>query len=218
MEDSEDIDAYAVNEQLKALKIKFSQLELKKKESELGVNKNLTELKSLRSLGKQWTEASRAVYTSVFNIKTKFDTEIDEVTDKVNNGITEAEDAIERSIEALKKVNQVVADQKKLIREQKEEIAAKTIRIENLETDLKQTSDQLEYLTMNMQVEIESLCGPMRDQVSNSMFGMMKEKVTATHYVSWFICMYYWLLLDNEATGDGLTENQGKVDRACCYY
>ena len=42
MGDADDIDAYAVNEQLKALKVKYNQLELKRKEADLGVNKNLT--------------------------------------------------------------------------------------------------------------------------------------------------------------------------------
>ena len=196
MGDADDIDAYAVNEQLKALKVKYNQLELKRKEADLGVNKNLTELKSLRSQGKQWTEASRVVYTGVYNATTKFETDVTEITDKVKNGIDEAEDAIERSISALKRVGQVVIEQQRQIKELREDVAAKAIKIDTLEVHLRETTEKLEYLQDNIATETESQCGPMRDQVTDTMFLMMKEKVirlnTSVNFIAIIVSAFYF--------------------------
>lgn len=177
MDIPEEIDAYAVNEQLQKLKIKYSQLELKKKEVDLGINKDLTELRSLRDLGKQWKDAAKAVYVNVYEVADNLDTGIEVITEKCTTGINEAEDAIQRSIQSIKKVKKVVAQQQRLIKAQQKEIALKTKKISDLEKTLQSTSEKLKYLSENTQKVADDLCSPMREQVTNTMFLIMKEKV-----------------------------------------
>jgi uncharacterized coiled-coil protein SlyX len=126
---------------------------------------------------KQWIEASKAIATKVYSVKTKVDSDIDEITEKCSDSITEAEEAIQRTLESIKKINQVVIDQQLLIKQQRDEISMKTIRIFDLESSLHDTTEKLEFLTENAKAVTESLCAPMREQVTEAMFSMMKEKV-----------------------------------------
>ena len=177
MEASEELDVHTINEQLRLLKIKYSQLELKKKESDLGINKDLTELKSLRGIGKQWKDAAEVISSRTNKLTAHFDTEIDVISSKFTNGVDEAEDAIDRSIKCLKRVNKVVVQQQKLIKSQQKEIEEKSDRIVEVERALKTCQKELKLITDNTQAVADKICAPMREKVTETMFLIMKEKV-----------------------------------------
>lgn len=177
MEASEELDVHTINKQLQLLRIKYSQLELKKKESDLGINKDLTELKSLRSIGKQWKDAAEVISSSTSKVTTRLDAEIDAINNKFISGVDEAEDAIDRSIKCLKRVNKVVLQQQKLIKSQQKELEEKTNRISEVGHALKTCQKELNLITDNTQAVADKICAPMREKVTETMFLIMKEKV-----------------------------------------
>lgn len=177
MEESSDIDAYAVNEELKSLKIKYKQLDLKVKEKDIAVNKNLSELKSLRNLVKLWLESSKNVSKDAYKTKIQFDMAIDQITNKCNETITIAEEKIQNNLLLIDKIKKIIINQKITIKSQNTNIDSKDEKIEVLEKDLNEALGNLNYYINNNEAEVQKLCTPMRDKITDTMFMLMKEKV-----------------------------------------
>lgn len=177
MEDVEEIDAYAVNEELKALKIKYKKLELQKKESEQSGNKGLGELKSLRDQCKQWVKAAANVYSNLFTTTTQVEANIDLINDKCNIGISKAEKTIQQTIKDISRVKEIVINQQDLIQQHVEDIALKTKLINDMSTSLREALQKLKDIEEDNENSVEKLNAPMREKVTEVMFMMMKEKV-----------------------------------------
>lgn len=192
-EEVEDIDAYAVNEELKALKIKYKKLELQNKESQQTGNKGLGELKSLRDQCKNWVKAAANVYSNLFTTTRQILTGITLVNEKCDSGITKAETAIAQTIKDISTVKGIVINQQILIKQQAEDIATKTRQINELTISLKEALEKLKAFTDNNENEVEKLNAPMREKVTKAMFMLMKEKVLLCIYV--YIYMYEYTIV-----------------------
>lgn len=182
-EEVEEIDAYAVNEELKALKIKYKKLELQNKETQQTGNKGLGELKSLRDQCKNWVKAAANVYSNLFTTTRQILTGITSVNEKFDSGVTKAETAIAQTIKDISTVKGIVINQQLLIKQQAEDIAIKTRQINELTLSLKEALEKLKAFTDNNENEVEKLNAPMREKVTQAMFMLMKEKVLLCIYV-----------------------------------
>jgi hypothetical protein len=176
MADAEEFDAYAVNEELKALKIKYRKLEVQSKESQQAGNKGLGELKSLRDQCKNWVKAAANVYSNLFTTTRQILVGMNLVDNKCDIGITKAEATIAQTIKDISKVKEIVINQQLLIQQQAEDIAKKTKQIDELTLSLKDALSRLKALSDNDENEAEKLNAPMREKVTKAMFMLMKEK------------------------------------------
>lgn len=173
--DERDSEIETLREEVANWRSKFKSMELKKRESDLALNKIKTEINSLRSVDKNWKESARAVYNNLNDVKAQFFTQVDQVM----NGLTLVNKAGERIQEKSPYINGIRATIAKLqqrIREQDNLISTLNYQIRNLTADLQDKNRKVERLSQGIEEEVERLCKPMRDKLADCMGQIMKEK------------------------------------------
>ena len=70
-----------LEEEVESWKAKYKALEIKKRESDLSLNKIKTEINSLRSMDKLWKDAAKTVYLNLKDTKALYDAQIDQIID-----------------------------------------------------------------------------------------------------------------------------------------
>jgi hypothetical protein len=179
-EDEEDQYDYRqkileLQREVDSLKAKNKSLELKKKESDLGLNKIKTEINSLRSLDKQWKDAARTVCVNIQDMKVLYDAQIDQMFEGWKS-VVKTSERIQKRSKNLKDVQSVIQQLQQKIAAQGETIAGLNVRISALTAELDDKTKKIERLSEGIEEEVDRLCQPMRDKLAESMVMIMREK------------------------------------------
>jgi len=131
-----------ISKELESWKNKHRQLELKKRESDLALNKIKTEINSLRSVDKLWKEASKTVFLNLQDVKNSFDLQVDQVLEGLS-GISERGERVTEKSFHLKSVKKVIGTLQSKIATQDEVIVTLNSRIRALTAELKDVESRL---------------------------------------------------------------------------
>lgn len=176
MEDSEIQDAMeALREEATAWKKKFKSMELKKRESDLALNKIKTEINSLRSVDKLWKESAKTVYVNLSDVKHQFDCQVQQVLDGLA-GLSKAGQRVSEKLPYMRRIKATIAAMQKRIALQDETIVSLNNKLRVLGAELVEKNKKIERLSEGIDEEVERLVKPMRDRLADSMLQVMKEK------------------------------------------
>jgi hypothetical protein len=171
----ENEEVAELREEVESWKAKYKALELKKRESDISLNKIKTEINSLRSVDKLWKDSAKAVFLNLNDVKSQFDAQIDQIVDGLS-GLTKAGERVTSKIPYNKKVKSVIAALQLRIAQQEESILQLNSKIRILTTDLAEKNAKVERLSQGIEEEVERLMRPMREKLAESMVLIMKEK------------------------------------------
>eukprot|EP01031_Cornospumella_fuschlensis_P032268 gene32268-39026_t len=158
MSDDEDAEnefneeALRMEQEVEAWKAKYKQLELKKRESELTLNKVKTEINSLRSVDKHWKDASKSVFLNILDMQRVFSTQVEQIVSSLAV-IGRTSDRIQLNATFLKKVKQVIAQLQAKIAMQDDQIVNLTSRIKMLTNELDDKTKKVERLSAGLEEE-----------------------------------------------------------------
>jgi chromosome segregation ATPase len=173
--DTRDSEIDELKEELTSWKAKYKALELKKRESDLALNKIKTEINSLRSVDKNWRDAAKVVYLNLSDLKTQFFSQVDQVIDGLNV-VCKVGERIEEKQPYIKAVRITISQLQQKVRDQEGVIAKCRSEISHLTAELEDKSKKVERLSQGIEEEVERLCKPMRDRLADAMVQIMKEK------------------------------------------
>ncbi|RYH29217.1 hypothetical protein EON65_09305 [archaeon] len=181
MSDDEDAEndyndeALRMEQEVESWKAKYKQLELKKRESELTLNKVKTEINSLRSVDKHWKDASKSVVLNMLDMQRVFSIQVEQIVSSLAV-IGRTSDRIQLNATFLKKVRQVIAQLQAKIAMQDDQIVNLTSRIKMLTNELDDKTKKVERLSAGLEEEVERIVKPMREKIADCMVSIMKEK------------------------------------------
>ena len=154
---------------------KLKEAETKKREADVKLNESRAETQNLRGLVKGWKESAEIVFFSL----TGFDEDVSKMVDSLNG---RAEYAVEKN-ELLAKTQQKAGDSLTRVSELREtltqresEVARLTGQVERLTKDMKKAKKELNSLRADVQVQIERVAAPLRDELAQSYDLLMQEK------------------------------------------
>lgn len=168
-------EAEAQFEEMKTLKIKFKDLEFKKREGDLAVNKAKVELNSLRHMDKQWKECSKVVFTSMNDVKTQFDAQVDQILLSIGE-VDRTGRRIHSHVPKISKIDRYIFDLKAKIKEQEQMIIKLNNTVRQLTSELAEKTEMVKKLSVGFELEVQRLCQPMREKLADAMVQVMKEK------------------------------------------
>jgi hypothetical protein len=171
----ENEEIVELRQEVENWKAKYKALELKKRESDISLNKIKTEINSLRSVDKLWKDSAKAVYLNLNDVKSQFDAQIDQIVDGLS-GLTKAGDRMSSKIPYNKKVKSVIAALQSRIAQQEDSIMTLNSKIRLLSSELAEKTAKVERLSQGIEEEVERLMRPIRDKLAESMVLIMKEK------------------------------------------
>lgn len=174
-EQYENEEVVELRQEVENWKAKYKTLELKKRESDLSLNKIKTEINSLRSVDKLWKDSAKAVYLNLNDVKSQFDAQIDQIVDGLS-GLTKAGERVSSKIPYNRKVKTVIAQLQSRIAQQEESIMTLNSKIRLLTAELAEKTAKVERLSQGIEGEVERLMKPIRDKLAESMVLIMKEK------------------------------------------
>lgn len=174
-EQYENEEIVELRQEVENWKAKYKTLELKKRESDLSLNKIKTEINSLRSVDKLWKDSAKAVYLNLNDVKSQFDAQIDQIVDGLS-GLTKAGERVTSKIPYNRKVKNVIAQLQVRIAQQEESIMTLNSKIRLLNNELAEKTAKVERLSQGIEGEVERLMKPIRDKLAESMVLIMKEK------------------------------------------
>lgn len=148
---------------------------MKKRESDLSLNKIKTEINSLRSVDKLWKESAKSVYLNLSDMKNQFDAQAD-IISKGLDGITKAGERVSSKVPYCKKLQTTIAALQKRIALQEESIMSLNSKIYTLTVELEDKTDKVQRLSQGIDEEVERLLKPIREKLADSMLLIMKEK------------------------------------------
>ena len=174
-EEYENEELVELRQEVENWKTKYKQLELKKRESDISLNKIKTEINSLRSVDKLWKDSAKAVYLNLNDVKNQFDSQIDQIVDGLS-GLTKAGERVTSKIPYNKKVKSVISQLQARIAKQEDSIMTLNSKIRILTTELAEKTSKVERLSQGIEEEVERLMKPIREKLAESMVLIMKEK------------------------------------------
>lgn len=174
-DNNENEELVRLEQEVESWKAKYKQLELKKRESDLSLNKIKTEINSLRSMDKLWKEACKTIFMNLRDVRQAFDVQIEQILDGMAE-IGKVEERIGNRMLLLKKVQKVIFLLQRRIAKQDETIMALNGKIRVLTSELAEKTAKVERLSQGIEEEVERLIKPMRDKLSEAMTMVMKEK------------------------------------------
>lgn len=174
-EENENEDVLRLEQEVESWKAKYKSLELKKRESDLALNKIKTEINSLRSLDKLWKDACKTIFHNMRDVQQSFNLQIDQIMDGIS-AISMVGERIRNRILLMKKVQKVIFQLQRKIAQQDEIILNLNGKIRNLTAELADKTNKVERLSMGIEEEVERLIKPMREKLADAMTMVMKEK------------------------------------------
>lgn len=171
----ENEEVIELRQEVENWKAKYKTLELKKRESDLSLNKIKTEINSLRSVDKLWKDSAKSVYHNLTDVKNQFDAQIDQIVDGLS-GLTKAGERVSSKIPFNKKVKAVIAQLQSRIAQQEDTIMTLNSKIRLLTSELAEKTAKVERLSAGIEEEVERLLRPVRDKLADAMVLIMKEK------------------------------------------
>jgi hypothetical protein len=166
-----------LQKEIDSWKSKYKSLEIKKRESDLNLNKIKTEINSLRSVDKLWKEASKTVFLNLRDVKNSLDVQVDQIIDGLSAVSKGGERVTSKSLH-MKSIKKVIAQLQSKIATQDETISSLHARIRSLTAELKDKSEKVERLSQGIEEEVERLIKPMRDKLAETVVTLMKEKAS----------------------------------------
>ena len=168
-------EAAAIKAEFAQLKTTYAACEKKRREYEITLNKNKTEMNSLKSIDKLWKESAKTVFNSLLDSKAQFDAQIDQIVDGLSI-VSKTSKRCHVYIPSIRTIKQKVSDLQKKLVVQDAEMLQLNGKIRNLSADLADKNKKVERLSKGLEDEIERLTKPMRDKMSECMLMVMKEK------------------------------------------
>ncbi len=168
-------EAEAIKAEFAQLKTTYAACEKKRREYEITLNKNKTEMNSLKSIDKLWKESAKTVFNSLLDSKAQFDAQIDQIVDGLSI-VSKTSKRCHIYIPSIRNIKQKVSDLQKKLVVQDAEMVQLNGKIRNLSADLADKNKKVERLSKGLEDEIERLTKPMRDKMSECMLMVMKEK------------------------------------------
>ena len=173
MKKIEDAEANAA--ELIDIRAKLKELDIKKKEADIAINKMKTEMNALKSMERGWKESAKAVFKNLIHTKELFDNQFDQI-DRGLGGVVRFEDRMMKNIPNMRKIKPIVAHLQETCKQQEGQIRDLKSNVTALVTDVDDKAKKIERLSKGFATEIERLCKPMRERVSECMLAVMKEK------------------------------------------
>eukprot|EP00981_Chlorochromonas_danica_P002320 scaffold446_cov183-Ochromonas_danica.AAC.19 len=164
-----------LEEEINNWKAKYKQLELKKKESELSLNKIKTEINALRSVDKQWKDGAKSTFLNVLDVQHFFAAQCEQIMSSLAV-ITKTSERIQLKASFLKKVKAVIAQLQAKVAMQEETIGNLQAQIKVLTVELEDKTKKVERLSEGIEEEVERLVKPMREKLADTIVTLMKEK------------------------------------------
>ena len=174
-----EIDAdelYALQEEVKSLKNKYRQLELKKKEGELNQNKNLSELQSLRSQVRIWRQGAIDAYTYTFNYKLEMEQRIRDLEIYVYNFCEKKKLVLDDGNRSIIHAKAIVYGLQETIKRLEREAEEMRDKLSRTEVDLREKTVRLNFLQKSLDAEVNRLVLPWKEKMTKSMAMVMREK------------------------------------------
>lgn len=168
-------EAEAMKADFAQLKTTYAACEKKRREYEITLNKNKTEMNSLKSIDKLWKESAKTVFNSLLDSKAQFDAQIDQIVDGLSI-VSKSSKRCHIYIPSIRNIKQKVADLQKKLVVQDAEMVQLNGKIRNLSADLADKNKKVDRLSKGLEDEIERLTKPMRDKMSECLLMVMKEK------------------------------------------
>eukprot|EP01038_Epipyxis_sp_PR26KG_P008951 gene8951-12071_t len=165
----------ALKQEIEDWKKKYKTMELKKRESDIALNKIKTEINSLRSVDRLWKESAKSVHSNLNSIKQVFDVQVDQVINGLSV-VAKTGERISEKIPFVKKIREKILQYQSRIAKQEESIINLNGRIRVLEVDLADKKEKVERLSQGIEEEVERLTKPVRDKCADFMNLLMKEK------------------------------------------
>jgi hypothetical protein len=162
-------------EELKKLKEKFKDAELKKREAENAINKARTEINTLRELDKGWKKMSATLSTSLTGVVKSFDNQADGIIANMDK-MSDDSRRLENRIPSIKKVSLLIGKLKDKISAQEGTIKTLNAKNRQIQTDLDEAMAKVKRLSGGIEEEVERICKPMREKVADAMVQVMREK------------------------------------------
>lgn len=175
--DERDSEIETLKEEIISWRTKFKSLEIKKRESDLALNKIKTEINSLRSVDRNWRDSAKVVYNNLNDVKFQFFSQVDQIIDSLTV-VSKVGDRIHEKSPYIKSIKVVIAQLQQKIRDQDQVIRGLNDHIRNLTADLQDKNKKVARLSQGIEEEVERLCKPMRDKISDCMIEIMKEKAS----------------------------------------
>jgi len=175
--DDRDSEIETLKEEITSWRSKFKSLELKKRESDLALNKIKTEINSLRSVDKNWRDSAKVVYNNLNDVKVQFFSQVDQIIDSLTV-VSKVGDRIHEKGPYIKSIKATIAQLQQRIRDQDQVIRGLNDHIRNLTADLQDKNNKVARLSQGIEEEVERLCKPMRDKIADCMVEIMKEKAS----------------------------------------
>jgi hypothetical protein len=173
MRKGDQVDEYI--EENKNLKAKLKELDMKKREAELSVNKLTTEVNFLRKSDKSWREASKTIASNLLAVKNMFDAQCIQVVDGLDL-IYRVNDRIQSQIPKFQRTTKCILDLKDKCDQQQSAIVNYTGNIRLLQTEIVEKDNRIDQLSLGIGDELERLTRPLRDRLADTMVAAMKEK------------------------------------------
>ena len=173
--DPRDSEIETLKEEVASWRSKFKTMELKKRESDLSLNKIKTEINSLRSVDKNWKESAKTVYNNLNGMRSQFFSQIDQVVNGLKL-VSKAGERIEEKAPYIKGIRITISKLQRKVKEQENLISSLNGQIRSLTTELQEKTKKIERLSEGIEEEVERLCKPMRDKLADCMVQIMKEK------------------------------------------
>jgi chromosome segregation ATPase len=174
-EDEKDMEIRSLNEEIDDWKKKYKPLELKKRESDINLNKIKTEINSLRSVDKNWKESAKTVYLSLKDVTHQFGIQADQIMGGLTT-FSKTGERISEKVPYFKVLRNSIKEYQERIRTQEMTIMDLNGKIHRLTATLDDKTKKIERLSAGIEEEVSRLTKPMRDKVAQCMVAIMAEK------------------------------------------
>ncbi|CAE7599270.1 unnamed protein product, partial [Symbiodinium microadriaticum] len=162
-------------EELKKLREKFKDAELKKREAENTLNKSRTEINNLRELDKGWKKMSHTLSKDLTGVVKSFDGQADGIILSMDRMADDSR-RLENRIPSIKKISVILGKMKDKISTQEGTIKTLNSKNRQLQSELDEALAKVKRLSGGIEEEVERICKPMREKVADAMVQVMREK------------------------------------------
>ena len=156
---------------------KYEDLEVKKKDGEIQINKLKTEVNAIRLVDKQWKESAKVIFESLKSVKSQFDVQANQIIVGMNE-IGRTSKRIHDNDPKVRSIDDTIVKYKKRVRDQESTIETLNGKIRTLTMELEDQTDKVRRLSRGLDEEVARLCNPMRKKLSECMTTVMKEKAS----------------------------------------
>lgn len=163
-----------------ALKLKYKELETKKREGELAINKLKTEINILRKSDKSWKDSAKIIASNLSAVHSMFMMQCDQVENGLEL-VSKVDRRVHSRIPNIYQVKELVNQFQNTTSEQQTEIYNLNSTIRQQQLDLQDKQKRIEQLSYGLGDELERLTKPMRDRLAEVMSALMKEKANRAH-------------------------------------